>query len=82
MTVLDKDIWFLIIAHTPATIAAIAALVGSLHNRKQISTLHFAVNSRLSELLAITRAVARAEGVEAERLRREVLPPETPAKQP
>jgi hypothetical protein len=80
MTMPHQDIWILVVEHAPATIAAIAALVASLHNRSQITALHLAVNSRLTELLAISKAAARAEGVESERTRREGSSPAPPRK--
>jgi hypothetical protein len=51
----------------PTTIAAIAALIVSLHNSSKIAEIHVSLNSRLSELLVSTTIAARAEGRQQER---------------
>ncbi len=44
------------------TIAAVAALISSLRNRSKIEQVHLAVNSRLDELLKLTKTSSYAEG--------------------
>ena len=72
---LDPAVKMACIAATPPTIAAVASLIISLKNHGNIKLLHINLNSRLTELLATTQqsshATGRAEGVEAERIRKE-----------
>jgi hypothetical protein len=46
------------------TIAAIAALLAALKNRKQIEEVHLLINSRMNELLSKSRDASFAEGRE------------------
>ncbi len=55
-----------LIRMAPAIIAAIAAamaLLASRRNTEKINDVHQLINSRLTELLDLTRASARAEGI-------------------
>lgn len=54
-----------LIAAVPATIGALVGLV----NGGRLKGLHYELNSRLDELLATTRRLSHAEGVESEKLR-------------
>lgn len=47
--------------------AALGALAVSIYNVIGIRNVHVLVNSRLTELLAVTRASAKAEGVKQEK---------------
>ena len=62
-----------IIAAIPTTIASIAGLIVSLGNRHHVKALKITVDGRLTELLAVTKAAAlaqgTAEGIESERVR-------------
>lgn len=44
-------------------IAAVGALAVSIHNSIGIKEVHVLMNSRLTELLDVTRASSRAEGL-------------------
>lgn len=48
-------------------IAALGAVIIGILNRKQNIITHNLVNSRMTELLALTRAASKAEGIEQER---------------
>ena len=48
-------------------VAAAGALLMSIYNTTQIKEVHVMMNSRLSELLDLTRASSKAEGVKEER---------------
>ncbi len=48
-------------------IAAVGGLMVSGYNAMQIKEVHVMINSRLSELLDLTRASSKAEGVKEER---------------
>jgi hypothetical protein len=52
------------IVATPATIVGIGTFVLGLVNKNATREVHFALNSRLTELLAATKAIAHAEGVQ------------------
>ena len=67
-----------IISAVPSTVAAIAGLIGALYSRSnhsRLGGLQTDVNSRMSELIKLTgtsaEARGRAEGVEAERTRKD-----------
>ncbi len=49
-----------------AAIVAAGAFIVSISNSLKISEVHVLVNSRLSELLTLTKAASRAEGVKEE----------------
>jgi hypothetical protein len=51
--------WTELISALGALIAAIASLI----NRKKIQELHLLVNSRLTQLLDVTKSSAHAQGV-------------------
>lgn len=51
--------------------AAVGALVVSIYNATQINQVHLIVNSRLSELLVLTRSASKAEGVKQEKDRQQ-----------
>lgn len=50
------------ISHNIIAAAAAGALVVSVYNAIKINEVHVIVNSRLSELLVITKEAANAEG--------------------
>lgn len=56
-----------IIAAAPPALLALAALVNSIRNGKAVKEVHLAVNSRLDELVKLTRKDAHAEGVKEEK---------------
>jgi CheY-specific phosphatase CheX len=58
-----------------AAVAATGAVISSLMNFRKINELHILVNSRLTELLTVTAAAARAEGHEAGRVEQIDTPP-------
>lgn len=51
-----------IVAAAPSTIMAIAAFRKSKENGDKIQDLHIIVNSRLTELLALTKTSSESEG--------------------
>lgn len=44
-------------------VAAVGGLFVSIWNANQIGGVHILINSRMSELLALTQAASRAEGL-------------------
>ncbi len=62
---MSEAILVALIAATPPTLMALAALIVGLGNRRKSEELHLLINSRLSELLASSTAAARSEGHEA-----------------
>ncbi len=44
-------------------LAALGALAVSIVNMFQINTVHVSINSRMTELLALTQKASRAEGL-------------------
>lgn len=56
-----------IIAALPPTLAAVLAWAGSRRNSRQIQEIHVSVNSRLTELLALTAKSSHAAGEKAEK---------------
>ncbi len=62
-----------IISAVPATIAAIAAVIVSIHGNRQVEALHVSINGRMAQLLESVRtenlATGRAAGIEQERER-------------
>ena len=57
----------ILLSAIPATIASTAALITSWFNRKQILDVHLAVNDRMTQLLAETKAASFAAGVDHQR---------------
>lgn len=55
-----------IVAATPPTLLALAALVTAFRNGRAVKEVHLAVNSRLDDLVKLTRKDAHAEGVKEE----------------
>lgn len=51
------------IAGLPATLVALATLVTAMRANRKVQALHVVVNSRLTQLLALTAKASRAEGV-------------------
>jgi hypothetical protein len=64
-----------LIAGVPATVTAAAALIVSLKNGRKLEVVHRTTNSRLDQLLELTRTQAHAEGVLEEKKRGEHLAP-------
>ena len=59
-----------------SVVGSITAVIVSLRNARKIEEVHLAVNSRLSELLALTERSARAQGaLAATEQRRAQSPP-------
>jgi hypothetical protein len=56
-------VWVAVIAAVPATVSALLGV----RNSRKIEDLHLIVNSRLSELLMITRISSFAEGVKEQK---------------
>lgn len=52
-----------VITRLIVAISAVGALMVSIYNSTQIQEVHIMMNSRLSELLDLTRASSKAEGV-------------------
>ena len=62
------------IAQVLTALAALGAVAASIHNSKKITEIHVLMNSRLTELLSVTRLAAHAEGAEQERARTDPKP--------
>ena len=58
-----------LIAAFSGFLAAVGALIASLKNGQRIQEVHLSINSRMDQLVAVTKAAAHAEGVEQERIR-------------
>ncbi len=58
----------MITAAAPLFLSAVTAVISFL-NRLALKAYHLEVNSRLDELLAVTRLAAHTEGVQQERAR-------------
>lgn len=54
--------WLILATQGLALVGAAVGIIQSLRNRKAIQEVHFLVNSRLTELLTITKASSHAEG--------------------
>ncbi len=59
-----------IVASVAPTLAALATLVVGIRNSRKIEHVHRTVNSRLDQLVALTRVEAHAAGVKEEKDRR------------
>lgn len=51
------------IAILPATLASLGALIASMRNKAAIQEVHQVVNSRMDQMLELTRKSSKAEGV-------------------
>jgi len=47
----------------PLTIMSLSALITTVRNGRKIADLHVLVNSRMTELLELTRRASKAEGI-------------------
>ena len=56
-----NSVWPAVIAAIPPTIAAVAALIVSLHNSAKIQDVHVSLNSRLSQLVDASKAQGRQD---------------------
>jgi hypothetical protein len=88
MPVVPANSWETLVIVMPAILAFLTSAWAawlSHNNAAKISDLHITVNSRLSQLLALTESAARAEGKLAgaaeARLSMDPPPPSTPANQ-
>ncbi len=64
--------WDVILVGLPVMLGVFLSLVGvllNLSNRSKINAIHLEVNSRMTELLNLSRASAHAEGVKQEKER-------------
>lgn len=59
---MDQIVKVALIAAAPPTLAALATMVGNIRNGRKLKELHVIVNSRLTELLAASKAASHAEG--------------------
>ena len=71
---MDATVEVALIAATPAFVAALGALVISWLNRAQLTQtsqrleeVHLEINSRMTQLLELTRSSSHAEGVKDEK---------------
>ncbi len=58
-----------LISALPSTILAAGTLIAAIRNGFKTDAVHLAVNSRLSELLEVTRSSSHAKGVADEQAR-------------
>jgi hypothetical protein len=58
----DLAVKVAIVSATPPTLAALAALFQTRRTKAQLTELHVLINSRLTELLNLTKESAHAEG--------------------
>lgn len=56
-----------IVAATPPTLLAMAALVSSFRNGRAVKDVHVLFNSRMDQFLKVTKESAHAEGVKEEK---------------
>ena len=56
-----------IIVAIPPTLMGVAAIIASLRNAKKIEQVHLLINSRVTELLALTKSSSFAEGEKAQK---------------
>lgn len=61
-------------AHLIVAVAALGGLGISLYNATQISGVHILINSRMSELLELTKSSSKAEGLKEGRAEQVIKP--------
>ena len=59
---MDSTVKVAIIASIPGALTGLGTLIYSVLNRKALTNIHVAINSRLSELLVSSIRAAKAEG--------------------
>lgn len=59
LSIISDSIWIALISIIPATVLSLPGILAVIQSRKT----HQLVNSRMSELLELTRKASRAEGV-------------------
>jgi len=55
----------------PPTLAGVAALIVAMRGSQKLTALHLQINSRMDQLLAVSKTAAHAEGVASERTQHE-----------
>jgi hypothetical protein len=58
-----------LIVAIPPTLLALAAMIASLRNGRAVEKVHIAINSRLTELLESSSALAASKATAAEKVR-------------
>jgi hypothetical protein len=65
----SDDLWKAVLLAVPSTLLALATLIVGIRNSRQLKTVHETTNSKMSELLELTKKAAHAEGVKDEKER-------------
>jgi len=63
---MSDGIWIALIAATPPTLVGLAGVIVSLNNKRAIQEVHKSTNSRLDQLVAVTKTEAHAAGMKEE----------------
>jgi hypothetical protein len=66
---MSEPIQIAIIVSVPPTIVSLGACITAVKARKAIKEVHISLNSRLDQLIALTKKTAFAEGVQHEQER-------------
>jgi len=60
---MSDAIWIALITATPPTLVGLAGVFVSLHNKRAIQEVHKSTNSRLDQLVKVTKSEAHAAGM-------------------